>query len=148
MCFNLCILLMNRSTSKLFQLFISCFDGNSFMIERVISNLTCIVYFLLSTTNQKEWGIYLQQNLSRDHKYVLLNTQQLVGVCLYIFVRPMHAPYIRYSMCYFIFIAFGLHCILPTETYQFFGFMIATSIKAVVLFKLNWFWDCSVNLLY
>ena len=54
--------------------------------------------FCFSTTNQKEWGIYLQQNLSRDHKYVLLTTQQLVGVCLYIFVRPMHAPFIRYAL--------------------------------------------------
>ncbi|XP_070565612.1 synaptojanin-1-like [Ptychodera flava] len=48
-----------------------------------------------STTNQKQWGAELQKILSRDNKYVLLATEQLVGVCLYIFVRPKHAPYIR-----------------------------------------------------
>jgi len=48
-----------------------------------------------STTNQREWGKYLQENLSRDHKYILLTSEQLVGVCLYIFIRPMHAPYIK-----------------------------------------------------
>jgi len=33
--------------------------------------------------------------LSREHQYSILTYQQLVGVCLYIFVRPHHAPYIR-----------------------------------------------------
>ncbi|CAD5116080.1 DgyrCDS5010 [Dimorphilus gyrociliatus] len=48
-----------------------------------------------STTNQREWGKYLQDIISRDHKYVLLTSIQLVGVCLYIFIRPKHAPFIR-----------------------------------------------------
>uniref|UniRef100_A0A6Q2XEF8 Synaptojanin-1 n=1 Tax=Esox lucius TaxID=8010 RepID=A0A6Q2XEF8_ESOLU len=48
-----------------------------------------------STTNQKLWAAELQKNLSRDHKYVLLASEQLVGVCLFVFIRPHHAPYIR-----------------------------------------------------
>eukprot|EP00057_Strongylocentrotus_purpuratus_P008958 XP_011663432.1 PREDICTED: synaptojanin-1 [Strongylocentrotus purpuratus] len=48
-----------------------------------------------STTNQRKWGVELQKSLSRDHKYVLLVCEQLVGVCLYIFIRPQHAPFIR-----------------------------------------------------
>ncbi|XP_071486371.1 synaptojanin-1-like [Diadema antillarum] len=48
-----------------------------------------------STTNQRAWGIELQKTLSRDNKYVLLVCEQLVGVCLYIFIRPQHAPFIR-----------------------------------------------------
>ncbi|KAG2456399.1 SYNJ1 protein, partial [Polypterus senegalus] len=48
-----------------------------------------------STTNQKLWAAELQKNISRDHKYVLLASEQLVGVCLFIFIRPQHAPYIR-----------------------------------------------------
>nr|XP_006812955.1 PREDICTED: synaptojanin-1-like [Saccoglossus kowalevskii] len=48
-----------------------------------------------STTNQKQWGAELQKTLSRDNKYILVASEQLVGVCLYIFVRPRHAPYIR-----------------------------------------------------
>jgi len=60
-------------------------------------NGSCTVCLLVgcSTTNQREWGKYLQENLSRDHKYILLTSEQLVGVCLYIFIRPMHAPYIK-----------------------------------------------------
>ncbi|KAM6986805.1 synaptojanin-1 [Aplochiton taeniatus] len=48
-----------------------------------------------STTNQKLWAAELQKHLSRDHKYVLLASEQLVGVCLFVFIRPQHAPYIR-----------------------------------------------------
>ncbi|KAJ8918742.1 hypothetical protein NQ315_015062 [Exocentrus adspersus] len=48
-----------------------------------------------STENAKAWAIELQKVLSRDHPYVLLTYQQLVGVCLYVFVRPEHVPYIR-----------------------------------------------------
>ncbi|XP_036393120.1 synaptojanin-1-like isoform X2 [Megalops cyprinoides] len=48
-----------------------------------------------STTNQKLWATELQKTVSRDHKYVLLASEQLVGVCLFIFIRPQHAPFIR-----------------------------------------------------
>ncbi|XP_068600224.1 synaptojanin-1 [Brachionichthys hirsutus] len=48
-----------------------------------------------STTNQKLWAAELQKNLSREHKYVLLASEQLVGVCLFVFIRPQHAPFIR-----------------------------------------------------
>nr|XP_014342484.1 PREDICTED: synaptojanin-1 [Latimeria chalumnae] len=48
-----------------------------------------------STTNQKLWAAELQKTISRDYKYVLLASEQLVGVCLFVFIRPQHAPYIR-----------------------------------------------------
>ncbi|XP_007493342.2 synaptojanin-1 isoform X3 [Monodelphis domestica] len=48
-----------------------------------------------STTNQKLWAVELQKILSRDRKYVLLASEQLVGICLYVFIRPQHAPFIR-----------------------------------------------------
>ncbi|XP_054569377.1 synaptojanin-1 isoform X2 [Eptesicus fuscus] len=48
-----------------------------------------------STTNQKLWAAELQRTISRDHKYVLLASEQLVGVCLFVFIRPQHAPFIR-----------------------------------------------------
>ncbi|XP_041114662.1 synaptojanin-1-like isoform X9 [Polyodon spathula] len=48
-----------------------------------------------STTNQKLWAAELQKTISRDNKYVLLASEQLVGVCLFVFIRPQHAPYIR-----------------------------------------------------
>uniref|UniRef100_A0A3B4HAL4 Synaptojanin-1 n=1 Tax=Pundamilia nyererei TaxID=303518 RepID=A0A3B4HAL4_9CICH len=47
-----------------------------------------------ATTNQKLWAAELQKNISRDHKYVLLASEQLVGVCLFVFIRPQHAPFI------------------------------------------------------
>ncbi|KAG5837500.1 hypothetical protein ANANG_G00239930 [Anguilla anguilla] len=48
-----------------------------------------------STTNQKLWAAELHKTLSRDYKYVLLTSEQLVGVCLFVFIRPQHAPFIR-----------------------------------------------------
>ncbi|XP_005003189.1 synaptojanin-2 isoform X3 [Cavia porcellus] len=48
-----------------------------------------------STTNRKMWGEQLQKAISRSHRYILLTSAQLVGVCLYIFVRPYHVPFIR-----------------------------------------------------
>eukprot|EP00794_Sanderia_malayensis_P016728 gene16728-18422_t len=48
-----------------------------------------------SSTQKKEWGSELQKVISRDQPYVLLTAEQLVGVCLYVFVRTHHLPYIR-----------------------------------------------------
>lgn len=48
-----------------------------------------------SSENAKSWAEELQRAISRDYNYALLTYQQLVGVCLYIYVRPEHAPYIR-----------------------------------------------------
>ncbi|XP_053566888.1 synaptojanin-2 [Bombina bombina] len=48
-----------------------------------------------STTNKKLWAEQIQKALSRSHRYILLTTGQLVGVCLYVFVRPYHMPFIR-----------------------------------------------------
>ncbi|KAI1286204.1 Synaptojanin-1 [Halotydeus destructor] len=48
-----------------------------------------------STTNQKEWLVELQKTISRDVPYVPITSVQLVGVCLFIFVRPEHARHIR-----------------------------------------------------
>ncbi|XP_066867188.1 synaptojanin-2 isoform X4 [Kogia breviceps] len=49
-----------------------------------------------STTNRKMWGEQLQKAISRSHRYILLTSAQLVGVCLYIFVRPYHVPFISH----------------------------------------------------
>ncbi|OXB79757.1 UNVERIFIED_CONTAM: hypothetical protein H355_013742 [Colinus virginianus] len=49
-----------------------------------------------STTNQKLWAAELQKTISRDYKYVLLASEQLVGVCLFVFIRPQHAPFISH----------------------------------------------------
>ncbi|KAM9316149.1 synaptojanin-2 [Gastrophryne carolinensis] len=48
-----------------------------------------------STTNRKMWSEHIQKALSRSHRYILLTFAQLVGVCLFIFVRPYHMPFIR-----------------------------------------------------
>ncbi|XP_018422687.1 PREDICTED: synaptojanin-2 [Nanorana parkeri] len=48
-----------------------------------------------STTNRKMWAEQIQKALSRSHRYILLTFGQLVGVCLFIFVRPYHMPFIR-----------------------------------------------------
>jgi hypothetical protein len=48
-----------------------------------------------SNENAKAWASELQKVLSRDRKYVLVTYQQLVGVCLYIFIRAIHANFLR-----------------------------------------------------
>lgn len=48
-----------------------------------------------SHSNQQAWGIELQKTISSNYKYILLASEQLVGVCLYVFVRPHHASHIR-----------------------------------------------------
>ena len=48
-----------------------------------------------SSDNSKEWANELSKVLNRDCAYVLLSSHQLVGVCLYIFVRVELSAYIR-----------------------------------------------------
>lgn len=48
-----------------------------------------------STDNAKAWADELHRTLCRDRPYALLTYQQLVGVCLYVFVRPEHVAHIR-----------------------------------------------------
>lgn len=61
-------------------------------------NIDCsliMTYVFCSSDNAKAWAEELQKVISRDEEYVLLTYQQLVGVCLYIYIRPQHAQYIR-----------------------------------------------------
>ena len=48
-----------------------------------------------SSENAKAWASELTKILNRDEKFTLVTYQQLVGVCLYVFVRPEFAPHIR-----------------------------------------------------
>ncbi|XP_073527625.1 synaptojanin-2 isoform X2 [Phyllobates terribilis] len=48
-----------------------------------------------STKNRKVWSEQIQKAISRSHRYIMLTSGQLVGVCLFIFVRPYHMPFIR-----------------------------------------------------
>lgn len=48
-----------------------------------------------SSENAEMWAEELQKILSRDRDYVMLTYVQLVGVCLYLFVKPDQAPFIR-----------------------------------------------------
>ena len=48
-----------------------------------------------SNDNAKAWAAELQKVLSRDQPFALLTYVQLVGVCLYVFIRPELAPLVR-----------------------------------------------------
>lgn len=48
-----------------------------------------------SGENAREWSAELAKTLNRDTKYCLVTFHQLVGVCLYVFVRPELASCIR-----------------------------------------------------
>ncbi|VDM55968.1 unnamed protein product [Angiostrongylus costaricensis] len=51
--------------------------------------------FVFSTTNQRVWTEGIRRVLHEQGPYILLVVEQLVGVCLLIFVRPQLAPYIK-----------------------------------------------------
>lgn len=48
-----------------------------------------------SGENSKAWADELQKVLSRDQSYILVTYQQLVGVCLYIFIKPCHINFLK-----------------------------------------------------
>lgn len=49
-----------------------------------------------STENAKQWAEELERVLSsREEKYNLVTSHQLVGVCLYVFVKAEHIEHIR-----------------------------------------------------
>lgn len=48
-----------------------------------------------SSENAKGWAQELTKTLNRDERFTLVTYQQLVGVCLYVFVRPEFAPHIH-----------------------------------------------------
>lgn len=49
-----------------------------------------------STENAKQWAEELERVLScREEKYCLVTSTQLVGVCLYVFVKAEHSEHIR-----------------------------------------------------
>ncbi|XP_035224469.1 synaptojanin-1-like [Stegodyphus dumicola] len=39
--------------------------------------------------------VELQKTISRDNKYIYITSTQLVGVCLFLFALPKHAPFIK-----------------------------------------------------
>ncbi|TGZ64557.1 hypothetical protein CRM22_006317 [Opisthorchis felineus] len=51
------------------------------------------------TANQRDWGLFLQRHLNRDvherDSYVLINSVQLVGICLFVFARARLATLFR-----------------------------------------------------
>lgn len=54
-----------------------------------------VLLLQFSTTNQRLWCDGLRKALLTKGKYVLLGCEQLVGVCLFVFVKPHLAPFIR-----------------------------------------------------
>ena len=49
-----------------------------------------------SSENAKAWAQELTKTLNTDNeKFTLVTYQQLVGVCLYVFIRPDLAPHIK-----------------------------------------------------
>uniref|UniRef100_A0A915JV85 phosphoinositide 5-phosphatase n=1 Tax=Romanomermis culicivorax TaxID=13658 RepID=A0A915JV85_ROMCU len=48
-----------------------------------------------SSVNHRMWNEELLRVLSRDRSYILLTSLQLVGVCLFVYIRPHLAPFVR-----------------------------------------------------
>lgn len=78
---------MDKSESNLVDIFAIGFEE---IVDLNASNIMAA-----STDNAKLWADELQRVLSRDGSYILVTSQQLVGVCLYLFVHQEHAAYIR-----------------------------------------------------
>ena len=76
------------------------------LIRRHFNSL--LIHQLLSSSQKKEWAHKLQEMISRDHEYILVTTEQLVGVCLFVFIRTKHAPYVRFV--FLPFMRWKVHC--------------------------------------
>lgn len=48
-----------------------------------------------STKNQRDWLVEIQKAISKDHQYLIVTSSQLVGVCLFVFIRADLAPHIK-----------------------------------------------------
>ncbi|XP_055343352.1 synaptojanin-1-like isoform X2 [Paramacrobiotus metropolitanus] len=48
-----------------------------------------------STVNQRQWFIDISAVLKKVGHYVLVQSVQLVGVCLFVFIRAEHVPHLR-----------------------------------------------------
>ncbi|CAD6195142.1 unnamed protein product [Caenorhabditis auriculariae] len=48
-----------------------------------------------STTNQRLWCDSIRKALSEKAPYLLIGSEQLVGVCLYLFARPRISPFLK-----------------------------------------------------
>ncbi|KAM3726739.1 Synaptojanin [Dirofilaria immitis] len=48
-----------------------------------------------STTNQRAWALGLREALSKRNRYILLGCEQLVGVCIFVFIKPSLATAVR-----------------------------------------------------
>ncbi|EJW82606.1 endonuclease/Exonuclease/phosphatase [Wuchereria bancrofti] len=63
-------------------------------LEEIIDlNASNILFF--STTNQRAWALGLREALSKRNKYILLGCEQLVGVCIFVFIKPSLATAVR-----------------------------------------------------
>ena len=61
----------------------------------IVALFLCSCNHFCSSENAKAWATELQKVLSRDREYVAVTYVQLVGVCIYLFIRKEHAPFIR-----------------------------------------------------
>ncbi|PAV77891.1 hypothetical protein WR25_05921 [Diploscapter pachys] len=53
-----------------------------------------------STTNQRLWCDSIRRTLAEKADYILLGSEQLVGVCLFLFMRPHLAPFMKdFAVC-------------------------------------------------
>ncbi|EGT47389.1 hypothetical protein CAEBREN_31903, partial [Caenorhabditis brenneri] len=48
-----------------------------------------------STTNQRMWCESIRKTLAEKAPFVLIGSEQLVGVCLFLFARPRVSPYLK-----------------------------------------------------
>uniref|UniRef100_A0A183E6S9 phosphoinositide 5-phosphatase n=1 Tax=Gongylonema pulchrum TaxID=637853 RepID=A0A183E6S9_9BILA len=72
------------------------FDADIYIVglEEIIDlNASNIVS--ASTTNQRAWAHGLREALSERGKHVLLGSEQLVGVCIFVFIKPSLAAVVR-----------------------------------------------------
>ena len=69
-------------------------SGNCLLMRR----LSIGGFFLISSVNATRWVDNVQNHFKRIYRndeYILLGNDQLVGVCLAIFIRRDHVPFVK-----------------------------------------------------
>lgn len=70
-------------------------DILTLIVSGVMFSQLNFIFLHFSSNQRKEWGEELRRIISRDHAYVLVTCEQLVGVCLFVFIRPHLVPFLR-----------------------------------------------------
>ncbi len=97
--------------SSMIKLLLLLIEKETLSLEKLVSILWDVflwfLFDLISSVNATRWVDNVEAHFKKSYpkdEYILLGNDQLVGVCLSIFIRRDLAPYVKYINKNFLFI--------------------------------------------